>query len=71
MLGECSAAQVLEHHVLDRAIGVYVIVVERDDVGITADTAKNLGLPLGAFRILQNRFWLDEGDRHKPIHLLI
>jgi hypothetical protein len=71
MLGECSAAQVLEHHVLDRATRVYVIVVKRDDVVITADTAKNLGLPLGAFRVLQNSFRLDEGDRHQPVHLLI
>src|SRR5262249_17192603 len=71
VLGQRSAAQVLEHHVLDGAMCVHVIVVKRHDVGMTADTAKNSSLPLGAFRILQNPLRLDEGDRHQPVHLLI
>ena len=66
VLGERSAAQVFEHHVVDGAIRVHVIVVKRHDVGMTADTAKNLSLPLGAFRILQNRLRLDERDRGGP-----
>ncbi len=60
VLGKSSATQVLEHHVLDGAIHIYVVVVQRNDVVMAADAAENPGFPLGAFRICENRLRLDE-----------
>src|SRR6266571_2777379 len=60
VLGERSAAKVFKHHVLDGAVHVYFVVVKRYDVVMAADTAENLGLPLGALRIFENRLRPDK-----------
>ena len=71
MLGESATTEILEDHVLGRAIGRYLVVEERHDVVVNPDPAEDPGFSLSPFRVKEHRVGLDERKRDLTIHLAI